>query len=119
MDSVGRAGTYALLELGKVSRAERISLGNNRDQVHAGAESLHDLNIEGLEGMAGWADEVQAGVDTEVNLVLAAGLLLLKHIGLVLVVEELDNRHPGVAVVTIVTESGGVDNGQADCAESR
>lgn len=60
------------------------------------------------------ADEVQAGVDTEINLILSTGLLLLKHVRLMLVVEELNNGHPGVAVVNVVTEAGGVDDGQSD-----
>lgn len=64
--------------------------------------------------MAGRADEVKAGMDTEVDLVLAAGLLLLKHVRLVLVVEELDNGHPRIAVVNVVAESGCVDDGQSD-----
>lgn len=103
-----------MLELGQVSGAEGIRLGNDGDEVDARAEPLHDLDIQGLQGVAGRADEVQAGVDTEVDLVLAAGLLLLEHVGLVLVVEELDNGHPGVAVVDIVTEARGVNHGQAD-----
>jgi hypothetical protein len=53
-------------------------------------------------------------MDTEVDLVLAAGLLLLKHVRLVLVVEELDNGHPRIAVVNVVAESGCVDDGQSD-----
>lgn len=64
--------------------------------------------------MAGRADEVQAGVDSQVNLVLAARLLLLKHVGFVLVVEELDNGHPRVTVVDIVAESRSINDGQAD-----
>lgn len=64
--------------------------------------------------MAGRADEVQASMDTEINLVLAAWLLLLKHVGLVLVVEELDNGLPGVAVVDIVTESRSVNDSQSN-----
>lgn len=54
-------------------------------------------------------------MDTEVDLVLTAWLLLLKHVGLVLVVEELDDGHPRVAVVDIVTEARGVDDSQTDC----
>ena len=83
-----------MLELGQVSRAEGIGLGDDRDQVNARAEPLHDLDVEGLEGVAGRADEVQAGMDTEIDLVLAAGLLLLEHVRLVLIVEELDDGHP-------------------------
>lgn len=53
-------------------------------------------------------------MDTEINLVLAAGLLLLKHVRLVLVVEELDNGLPRIAVVDIVTEAGGVNDSQSN-----
>ncbi|KUI52641.1 hypothetical protein VP1G_10488 [Cytospora mali] len=97
--------TYALLELCKVSRAESISLGDDRYQVDARAEALHDLDVERLEGVAGWANEVQASVNTQVDLVISAGLLLLQHVGLVLVVEELDDGHPRVPVVDIVAKS--------------
>jgi hypothetical protein len=103
-----------LLELGQVSRAQGIGLGNDGNQVDTRAKSLHDLNVEGLESVASGTNEVQAGVDTEVNLVLAARLLLLKHVGFVLVVEEFDDGHPGVAVVDVVAESGCVNDGQAD-----
>jgi hypothetical protein len=64
--------------------------------------------------VAGRADEVQAGVDAEIDLVLAAGLLLLEHIRLVLVVKELDNGHPRVPVVDIVAKARRVDHGQAN-----
>ena len=60
------------------------------------------------------ADEVQARMNTEVDLVLATGLLLLKHVGLVLVIEKFDNGHPRIPVVDVVAETRSVDNGQAD-----
>jgi hypothetical protein len=44
--------------------------------------------------MTGWSNEVEAGMDAEVDLVITARLLLLKHIRLVLVVQELDDGHP-------------------------
>ncbi len=97
---------YPLLELGKIGRAEGIGLSNDRNEVHPGTEPLHDLNIKRLQGVAGGANEVQAGVYSEIDLVLAAGLLLLKHVGLMLIVEELDDGHPRVAVVDVVAESG-------------
>lgn len=69
--------------------------------------------------MASRTDEVQASVDTEIDLVISSRLLLLQHVGLVLVVEELDDGHPGIFVVDIVTESRGVDNGQTNCKSSQ
>jgi hypothetical protein len=107
----------SLLELGKVSRAKGISLGNDGDKVDTRAESLHDLNVKGLKGVASGADEVETSVDTEIDLVLSTGLLLLKHVRLMLVVEELDDGHPGVAVVNVVAEAGGIDDGQSDLEE--
>lgn len=44
--------------------------------------------------MTSGTDEIQASVHTEIDLVNSARLLLLKHIGLVLIVKELDDRHP-------------------------
>lgn len=108
---------YPLLELGKVRGAEGVSLCNDGDKIDTRAQSLHDLDIQRLEGVAGGADEVKAGVNAKVNLVLATGLLLLEHVGFVLVVEELDNGHPRVTVVDIVAKAGGVDNGQANCRD--
>ena len=106
--------THSLLEASQVSWAEGIGLSDNWDQVDSGAESLHDLDVKWLQGVSGWSDEVQAGVNTEIDLVDTLWLLLLQHIGFMLVVQELNDWHPGVAVVNIVSESWGINNSQAD-----
>jgi hypothetical protein len=106
--------SYPLLEPREVRGAEGISLGNDGDKVDPGAQSLHDLDVEGLQGVAGGADEVEAGVDAEVDLVLPAGLLLLQHVRFMLVIEELDYGHPRIPIVDIVAEAGGIDDGEAD-----
>lgn len=67
--------------------------------------------------MTGGSDEVETGVNTEVNLITAAWLLLLKHVGLVLVVEELDDGLPRIAVVDVIAETRSVDDGEADLEE--
>ena len=41
--------TYALLEGVQVILGEGIGLGNDGDEVDTGAQTLHDLNIEGLK----------------------------------------------------------------------
>ena len=128
--------TYALLEGVQVVLGEGIGLGNDGDEVDTGAQTLHDLNIEGLKAthiparvsdrrspqhpeprkphsrMARRADKVQARVDAEVDLLLALGLLLLAHVRLVLVVDEVDDGRPRVAVVDVVAEAGAVDDGE-------
>lgn len=94
--------------------AQGIGLGNNGDQVNAGAEALHNLNVERLQGVSSGSDEIQASVHTHVDLLSTAGLLLLEHVGFVLVIQELDDGLPGITVVDVVTEAGGINNGQAN-----
>lgn len=117
MEPCGRS--YLGLELGKVGRAHGVGLGNDGNEVDSRAESLHDLDIQRLQGVAGGSDEVQACVHTEIDLVISAGLLLLEHVRLMLVVQELNNGHPRVSVVDIVAETRGVDDGQPDCEHLR
>jgi hypothetical protein len=108
------ATTYSLLVTGKIGGAKGIGLGDDGDQVDAGAQTLHHFDIEGFQGVAGGADEVQAGMHTHVNFIRAAGLLLLQHVRLMLVIEELNDGLPGVTVVDIVSEAGGINDSQAD-----
>lgn len=103
-----------MLIASQVSRAQGIRLSNNRDQIDPGAQSLHDLDIQRLEGVASGSDKVQAGVDTEIDLVGTARLLLLEHVRLMLVVQEFDDGHPRVAVVDIVAEARGINNSQTN-----
>ena len=106
--------SYPLLELREIDGCEGVSLGDDGDQVDTSAELLHDLDIQRLEAVASGANEVQACVHTEINLLGSARLMLLKHVALMLVVEELDDGLPRVAVVDVVTETRGVDNSKAD-----
>ena len=64
--------------------------------------------------MARRANEVEAGMNAQVSLVLSLRLLLLAHVCLMLVVNKLDNWEPGVAVVDVVSKSRGIDDGQLD-----
>lgn len=65
--------------------------------------------------MAGWSDEVKAGMDTEVDPVGSAWLLFLQHVRLMLIVQELYDGHPRVAVVDVVAEARSVNDRQTDC----
>src|SRR2546423_14290969 len=49
----------------------------------------------------------------KINLVHTSWLLLLQHVGLMLVVKELNNWHPRITVVDIVPKAGRVDNSKA------
>jgi hypothetical protein len=106
--------SYPLLVTSKISRAKGIGLGNDRNQVDAGAKTLHDFDVQRLESVTGRADEVQTGVHTKVDLVGSAGLLFLQHVRFVLVVKELNDRLPGVAVVDVVAKAGGINDRQTN-----
>ena len=64
--------------------------------------------------MSGRPDEVQASMNAKVALLATLGLLLLNHVGLVLVVNEVDYGRPRVPVVDIVTKAGGIDDCKLD-----
>jgi hypothetical protein len=54
-DMIG-IGTDALLEGKQVTLGESVRFGNDRDKVHAGTETLHDLNVQRLETKT-WSDD--------------------------------------------------------------
>ena len=124
----GKRGTDTLLEGDQVALCERVCLGNHRDKVDAGTETFRNLSVEWLKTKTGSGetqigirrnvrvtsrpDEVQASVNTKVALLAALGLLLLNHVRLMLVVNKVDDGRPRVAVVDVVTKTGGVNHGE-------
>jgi hypothetical protein len=109
--------TYTVLELGEVGGRQGVSLGHDRNEVDASAQALHNFNVERLQGVSSRADEVKTGVHAEIDLLCSPRLLLLKHVALMLVVQELDDGLPAVTVVDVVTETGCVNDGQTDFEE--
>lgn len=105
-----------MLEFGKISGAQSIGFCNDWDEVNASAETLHDLDVKRFESVTSRSDEVKTRVNAKVDFIRTTRLLLLQHIGLMLVVEELNDRLPGITVVYIVTKSRGINDGQAHCA---
>lgn len=102
-----------LFEASQVGRAQGVGFGNNGNQVHSGAQTFHDLDIKGFQGVASRTNEVETGMDSQINLVNSPGLLLLQHVGLMLVIQELNDGHPGISIVDVVTKSRRVDHRQA------
>ncbi len=102
--------TYALLKGVQVILGEGIRPCHDRDEVDPGAQTLHDLDVQGLETgrdereltgttqrylrVTGGTDKVQTSMYPEVNLLLPLGLLLLTHVRFMLVVNEVDNGSP-------------------------
>jgi hypothetical protein len=75
---------------------------------------LHDLNVQGLERVAGRLDEVDTRVDTVVDDVHAVDLVLGIEIGVEALLDVLDDGPPRIVVVDEVAETRGVDDRQAE-----
>ena len=105
--------TYSLLELRNLLVRQGIGLGDHRDQVDLGVQPAHDLNVQRLEGVAGGLDEVDTGVDTVVNNVRTVDLVFSLQVGIVSLLNVLYDRAPRIVVVHEITESRGVNHGQA------
>lgn len=104
-----------MLELSEVHRTKGIGFGNHRNEIDTRTQAFHNFNVQRFESVSCWSDEIQASMYTKVEFVMAARLLLLKHVRLMLIVEELDDRLPGVVVVHVVAKAGRIDHSKADC----
>jgi hypothetical protein len=76
-------------------------------------QSAHDFNVEGLQGVAGGLDEIDTGVNTVIDDVCAVNLVLCLQVGIVSLLDVLNDRAPRVIVVDKITEAGSVDHSQA------
>jgi hypothetical protein len=72
--------THSLLETSQIRGTESVGLGNDRNQVHTGAQTFHNFNVKGFQSVTGGTDKVETCMNTEIDLVRSAGLLLLQHI---------------------------------------
>ena len=104
--------TYTLLEQCNFFIGKSVGLGNNRDEVDLGVKSAHDLNIEGLERVAGRLDEVDTGVHAVIDNVHAVDLVLGIKISIEPLLNVLHDWSPRVIVVDKVTESRGINHRQ-------
>jgi hypothetical protein len=70
------------------------------------------LSANGIDysRMAGWANEIQAGMDSHINLSIASRLLFLSHEAFVLIIQKFNDGFPVILIVHIVTETRGVNN---------
>lgn len=103
-----------MLESGNLLIGQGVRLGNDGDEVDLGVKSLHDLDIQGLQGVASRLDEEDAGMDPVVHNVHAIDLVLSIQVGIEALFNIVHNWAPGFVVVDEIAEARGVDNGQAE-----
>lgn len=76
-------------------------------------EASHHLNVKRLERVASGLDEENTGVNSVVDNVHAVDLVLGIEVRVESLLNVVDNGAPRLIVVHKVTETGGVDNGEA------
>jgi hypothetical protein len=106
--------TYSLLELGNLLISQSISLGNDRDQVDLGVQTAHDLDVERLERVTSWLNEVDTGMNAVVHNVHSVDLVLGLKVCVESLLNVLHDWAPGVIIVDEVAEAGGVDDSQSE-----
>jgi hypothetical protein len=99
------------LECLSLFKGERVSLGNDGDDIDNIRELLQDDNVDGLERMAGGLDEKQAAVDAGIlDVALSLGGELLPQVCRVLVFDVLDDSIPAAVVVDQVAIPRSIDD---------
>lgn len=104
--------THSLLECHDLIIGKGVGLRNDRNQVDLCVKTAHDLDIQWLQRVTCWLDEVYAGVDAVVNNVHTVDLVLSIQIRIEARLDVLDNRSPRSVIVDKVTKARRVDDGQ-------
>lgn len=88
--------TYSLLEGSNLLVGHGVRLSDDGDQVDLLVKTLHELNIESLERVAGGGDEVQASVDTGVGDLAAVDSVLLVEVGIEAALDGFQDGLPAI-----------------------
>jgi hypothetical protein len=102
--------TYSLLESQNFIVCESICLGDDGNQVDLGVETAHNLNIQRLQRVASWLNEVYAGMDTVVHNVRAVDFILRLKISIKSLLNVLNNGAPRNIIIDEITKSRSVNN---------
>ncbi len=77
-------------------------------------QTPHDLNVERLERVSSWLDEVHAGMNTVVHNVHPVDLVLRLQVGIEPLLDIFDNWPPRIVIVHKVAEAGCVNHCQSE-----
>lgn len=75
-------------------------------------QSAHDLNVQWLQSVASWLDEVHTSMDAVVNDVHAVDLVLGIQVGIESLLNVINNWPPRLVIVDKVTKAWGIDHCQ-------
>jgi hypothetical protein len=103
-----------LLEVGNLFIGESIRLCDDWDEIDLGVKSTHDLNIQGLERVTSWLDEIDASMHAVINNVHPVHLILSVQVRIESLLDVLNDWPPRIIVVDEVTKARGIHNSQAE-----
>lgn len=89
--------TYTLLEGSNLLAGHGVTLGNDRDQVDLLVQSLHELNVQGLKGVAGGGNEIKASIDAGIGDLAAVHSVLLFKICVKSTFDRLQDGLPAIS----------------------
>lgn len=106
--------SFSHLEFLQLGLGNRVSFGNDGNNVDLGVQLLHAHQIQRFQAVASGADEVQADVDAAVVIrrQRAFDLQFLLKIRFELCVEVVDDSFEGIVLVDLVTVADGVADRQ-------
>jgi hypothetical protein len=111
-NQIPSGSTYPRLERHDLLIGHGIGLCDDWNQVDLGMQSAHDLNVQRLQGMASWLNEVHASMYSVINNVHAVDLVLSVQIGIKALFNVVHNWSPRLVVVDEVTETRSVNHSQ-------
>ena len=104
-----------ILEHLPLLQRQAIRLRNDRYDIHRLAELLQHHDIDRLECVASWSDEIQTAVDSGVlNVPLSLRCQLFAKVSTMLVFDVLDDGIPAAVVVDAVAVAWGVYDVEAE-----
>jgi hypothetical protein len=75
-------------------------------------KSAHNFDVQWLQSMASWLNEVYTGVDSIVYDIHAVDLVLSVQVGIKSLLNVIHDWSPRLVIVDEVTKAGGINNGQ-------
>lgn len=104
--------TYSLLERDNLLVRQGIRLGDDGNKVDLGMEALHDLDIKGLQRVAGGLNEEHTSMDAVIHNVHAVHFVLGIEVRIKTLLDVVDNGPPRLVIVHKVAEARGINDSQ-------
>ena len=102
-----------MLEVGNFLVCQRVCLGNDRNQVDFGVQPTHDFDVQRLQGVTSWLDEVDTCVNAIVDNVHAVNLVLGLKVCIKSLLNIFHNWPPRIIIVDKVSKTRCVHHSQS------